>query len=102
MKLKNKADMFISKTRQCIWLQFINILSVDIDNSGIRSVECTEDMQQGAFSGPWLAYDADNFAFGNVEAYAFQDLKVTVGFLYILYVYHVAFSIDYFLMAILI
>ncbi len=62
MELKDKADMFVSESRELLLIIKRHINTIEQYASAISMVERTDDLQQGGLTCPTGTYDADDLA----------------------------------------
>jgi hypothetical protein len=71
--LENKADMAISDFRQAIRGEPRYIFTRKDIDSGVRTVQASQDMHQGGFSAPRRTFYSNNVAFLNLKVYSIQS-----------------------------
>ena len=74
MKLKNKADMLITKSRKLFFLHFTDIRTIDIDMTGIRFIKRTHNLQQSSFTSTTWSDNTHNFSFIYLQINTFKNL----------------------------
>src|SRR6478735_10145224 len=67
MKLENKSNMFIPKSRHLLIHRKINRLVIDNNLAFIRAIQGAQDMQKGAFARPRWANNANNLSLMNIK-----------------------------------
>ena len=82
VELEHKADFLVSEGSQFRIVQFVDFGTIDEQLSAVGLVEGADDVEQGGLACARSTSDAHDFTFGNVEVDAFENLKVTVGFMY--------------------
>ena len=90
MELEHKADMLVPERRQFISIQRVYSHIIHTHRTGIRPVQGTQDMQEGAFARARWAYDGHHFPLADLYVHSFQDLYRPIPFMNIFPGYHAA------------
>ena len=81
--------MLVAKVAEFACRKTAHVDAVDADGACIGLVKRSDDLQERGLSGPRWAYDADYFAFVDVQINAFEHLKTAETLCYILDVNHI-------------
>ena len=80
VELKDESDMPVAEVGQFATVERQHVGTVDKEAARIGLVECADDLEQRGFACAAGPYDADNFAFFNVEVDALEHLEWAEGF----------------------
>ena len=75
IKLKNKTDRFISKTRQFAIIVAEDIFALEKKPTAVGSVQSAKDVQQRGFSDPGGAHHGQCFAGDDIKVEALQNFN---------------------------
>ena len=73
--MKHEAELGGSNPGQVAFIQMIDPPSGYLHGSGIGVIECSKNVQQGAFPRSGGSYDSQNCATRNLEIGALKNLK---------------------------
>lgn len=82
MELEHKTNFLVAEGGQVSVVQFADFCAINGELSMVGFVQGADDMEQGGLACARSTYDAYDFALGDVEVDAFENLKVAVGFMY--------------------
>lgn len=72
VELENEPDMFVAEGRNLPVVQEIDGLPVDRHLAFVWLIQGAQDMQECTFPGSGRAYNAGNFALGDIDVHSFQ------------------------------
>lgn len=80
VELKDESDVLVAEVGQFATVKRQHVGAVDKEAAGVGLVERADDLEQRGFACAARPYDADNFAFLDVEVDALEHFKRAEGF----------------------
>ena len=74
MKLEDKAQVFVAKTRQLILRPAIEFFPFDVECSFVIGIHRTEDVQQGRLATTRLAHNGQEFTLLYADVHSLEHL----------------------------
>ena len=88
MKLKNKTNVLIAKSRELALFEIKHIGAIKSNRARVWAIESAYDLQKRSFASTTWTHDADYLARCNVKIDSFEHFERIVGFVYVGDFYH--------------